>query len=103
MMLLAVASAFILLAESMVAMAFARNWHLSWWEWHVLMLAAFALVAIGARISWYEERFAELYLPQTSAGTRDISVLFADLQGFTTFPRATNPTRWRGCSMSTSR
>jgi len=50
MMLLAVASAFILLAESMVAIAFARNWHLSWWEWHVLMLAAFALVAVGARM-----------------------------------------------------
>ena len=68
MMLLAVASAFILLAESMVAMAFARNWHLSWWEWHVLMLAAFALVAIGARISWYEERFAELYLHRPVPG-----------------------------------
>ena len=40
MMLLAVASAFILLAESLVAIAFARNWHLSWWEWHVLLLAA---------------------------------------------------------------
>jgi hypothetical protein len=45
LMLLAVPSAFILLAESMVAIAFARNWHLSWWEWHVLMLVAFGLVA----------------------------------------------------------
>jgi adenylate cyclase len=85
LLLLAVPSAFILLAESMIAMAFARNWHLSWWEWHVLMLAAFALVALSAQTSWREERFAELYLPQTSAGSRDISVLFADLQGFTAF------------------
>src|SRR5215211_1101437 len=54
MMLLTVASAFILLAESMVAIAFARNWHISWWEWHVLMLAAFGLVALGARLSWGE-------------------------------------------------
>jgi class 3 adenylate cyclase len=85
LLLLAVPSAFILLAESMIAIAFGRNWHLSWWEWHVLMLAAFSLVALSARASWYEERFAELYLPQTSDGNREISVLFADLQGFTSF------------------
>ena len=48
-MLVAMMAAFVLLAEAMVAIAFARNWHLSWWEWHVLMLAAFALVAVGAR------------------------------------------------------
>jgi adenylate cyclase len=91
LLLLAVPSAFILLAESMIAMAFARNWHLSWWEWHVLMLAAFALVALSAQTSWREERFAELYLPQTSAGSREISVLFADLQGFTAFSETHAP------------
>jgi adenylate cyclase len=91
LMLLAVASAFVLLAEAMIALAFGRNWHLSWWEWHVLLLAAFGLVAFSAQASWREERFAELYLPQTSAGSRQISVLFADLQGFTPFSETHEP------------
>lgn len=44
-----IAAALVLLAEAMVAVAFSRSWHLSWWEWHVLMTAAFGLIAIGAR------------------------------------------------------
>jgi class 3 adenylate cyclase len=90
-MLLAMMSAFVLLAEAMVAIVFARNWQLSWWEWHVLMLAAFALVATGARRSWREERFADLYLQDTVSGDREMSVLFADLQGFTSYSEAHRP------------
>ncbi len=89
--LLAMLAAFVLLAEAMVAIALADNWHLAWWEWHLLMLAAFVLVALGARASWHEERFADLYLPATTSGARDISVLFADLQGFTTYSEAHHP------------
>ena len=64
-----VAAAFALLAEAMVAIAFARNWHFSWWEWHVLMALAFGLVAAAA---WGEYRrggspFAGLYLRDTIA------------------------------------
>jgi class 3 adenylate cyclase len=55
------------------------------------MLAAFALVAVGARASWREERFADLYLPATVAGDRQTSVLFADLQGFTTYSEQHSP------------
>ncbi len=91
LMLLSMTAAFVLLAEATVAVVLARNWHLSWWEWHVLMLMAFALVAAGARIQWHEERFADLYLRDTRAGSRDMSVLFADLQGFTSFSERHSP------------
>ena len=90
-MLLAMMSAFVLLAEALVALAFNRSWHLSWWEWHLLMLVAFGLVALGARSSWREERFVDLYLTDTVAGNREMSVLFADLQGFTTYSETHRP------------
>lgn len=91
LMLPAMASAFVLLAEAMVAVGFARSWHLSWWEWHLLLLAGVGLVSAGARASWHEERFADLYLRETSAGNREMSVLFADLQGFTSFSESHEP------------
>ena len=84
-LLLAFAVAFVLLAEAMVAVAAGRNWHASWWEWHVLMLIAFGLIAGAAHREWHEERFSPLYADETAAGTRVLSVLFADLKGFTAF------------------
>ena len=48
----ALAAAWVLLAEALVATAIARSWHLTWWEWHVLMTAAFALVAWAARAGY---------------------------------------------------
>jgi adenylate cyclase len=89
--LLAVVTAFVLLAEAMIAVAFARNWHASWWEWHALMLTAFALIAGSAQRQAPEERFSDLYLDETSAGKRDVSVVFADLSGFTTFSDGRDP------------
>ena len=87
----AMASAMVLLAEAMVAVTVAPNWHLSWWEWHLLLLAAFVLVAWGAQQSWHEERWAALYTADTLAGRREMSILFADLKGFTTFSEAHDP------------
>ncbi|MDQ3895314.1 MAG: adenylate/guanylate cyclase domain-containing protein, partial [Actinomycetota bacterium] len=91
--LVVVALAFALLAEAMVVIAWARNWRLSWWEWHALMLGAFAAIALSARAEWHEERFSALYLDETLAGARDVSVLFADLQSYTTFAERTDPGR----------
>ena len=90
---LAVAFAFGLLAQAMVVIAWARNWRISWWEWHVLMLAAFVLIAAIARREWYEERFSALYLDRTLAGARDVSVLLADLSGFTAYSEHHEPGR----------
>jgi adenylate cyclase len=88
---IAVTVAFALLAEAMIVIAWARNWHASWWEWHFLMLASFLLIAETARTEWHEERFSALYLDQTLAGARDVSVLLADLGGFTSFAEAHEP------------
>jgi len=64
--LLGVTAAWILLAEAMVAVAVARNWHASWWEWHVLMATAFAIVALTAlRQRARGDVFAALYLDET--------------------------------------
>ena len=68
---LAVTAAFALLAEAMVAIAFGRNWHASWWEWHVLMAVAFGLVAVIARIEYRRRRsaaavFKDLFLEHTA-------------------------------------
>jgi adenylate cyclase len=54
-MLLSVVTAFALLAESMVAVALSANWHLSWWEWHLLLLAAFGFVAYSAHVQYRRE------------------------------------------------
>ena len=67
---LAVAAAFVLLAEALVAVAFGRAWHASWWEWHVLMAIAFGAILLAARHEYRRERslpeaFGGLYTERT--------------------------------------
>ena len=67
---LAIALAFVLLAEAMAAVAFGRNWHVTWWEWHVLMAVAFGSILVAARLEYGRTRsltaaFGSLYLERT--------------------------------------
>lgn len=52
---IALATAFVLLAESMVAVILAPAWRVSWWEWHLLALAAFGYVWYAARLQHRHE------------------------------------------------
>jgi class 3 adenylate cyclase len=54
-MLLSFITASILLAESMVAVVLAANWHLTWWLWHVLMVLAFGYVGYSAYVAYRRE------------------------------------------------
>jgi adenylate cyclase len=87
-LVLGFAIAFVLLAEAMIAVAVSRNWQASWWEWHVLMLLAFCLIAAMAHLEGSEERFGRLYLDRDA---QPVTVLFADLKGFTGYSERHEP------------
>jgi adenylate cyclase len=53
--LLSIITAFVLLAEAEIAVIFAVKWHLSWWEWHLLLLAAYGFVAYSANVQFRRE------------------------------------------------
>ena len=90
---LAVACGFGLLAEALVVVVVSlpTSWQLSWWEWHTLMLLGFGTIALAARHEWHEERFSALYLDETLHGRKEVTVLFADLVGFTPFSERRDP------------
>ncbi|MEV4173902.1 adenylate/guanylate cyclase domain-containing protein [Nonomuraea sp. NPDC049709] len=54
-MLISLITAYALLAESMIAGMSQLNWHLSWWEWHILLTLAFVFVAYSAYLQFRRE------------------------------------------------
>jgi class 3 adenylate cyclase len=88
-----VAFAFALLAEALIVsvVSLPTSWRLSWWEWHALMAISYISIGAAAVSEWREERFSALYLDETLAGRREVTVLFADLVGFTPFSESHEP------------
>jgi adenylate cyclase len=88
-----VIACFVLLAEAMIGVALTgeRAWHASWWEWHALIVTAYAVVGYAAHRQWHHERFRGLYLPTTRERVQSVSVLFSDLAGFTAFAERSTP------------
>lgn len=72
---MSVLTAFVLLAEAAVALAFGMSWHASWWLWHLLMTTAFCFIAYSARVQFRREGsttglFDALATQQTIAALR---------------------------------
>jgi class 3 adenylate cyclase len=53
--LLSIITSYVLLAEALVAIAYSRDWHASWWEWHILLLLAVGFVSYSAHAHYHRE------------------------------------------------
>jgi class 3 adenylate cyclase len=70
LVLLGLGSATTLLAQISLNVGLARTWHLSWWQWHGLVLVAFGLMAFSVYRQYRSEGsarpvFDSLYLEET--------------------------------------
>ena len=91
-MLAGMTAAFLLLAEAMIAVAFGRNWHATLVgvaPAHARRVRARHLG--GAPASGTRSASATSTSTTPPTGTREISVLFADLEGFTRFSELHGP------------
>jgi class 3 adenylate cyclase len=56
-----------------------------------LIVAAFLVILFAAQREWKDERFRRLYLPTTRERPQDVTVLFGDLAGYTSFSEHSTP------------
>jgi adenylate cyclase len=93
LLVFSVVACYTLLAEALVGVSVAgeNKWHATWWVWHGLIVTGFLLVFGAAHREWRDERFRALYLPATREHREEVSVLVADLEGFTTFSDTRDP------------
>jgi class 3 adenylate cyclase len=69
-LVLAIVATWVLLGEAMLAVTVSTNWHLSWWEWHLLMAVAYVVAAVAVRNEYRRQdsvpaAFSSLYLDST--------------------------------------
>jgi class 3 adenylate cyclase len=69
-LILAFVATWVLLGEAMLAVTVSTNWHLSWWEWHILMAVAFIVASLSVRAEYRRQdsvqaAFSGLYLDST--------------------------------------
>ena len=93
-LVLAIVATWVLLGEAMLAVTVSSNWHLGWWEWHVLMALAFLVAALAVRKEYRRQdsvpaAFSSLYLDSTlgrvdrerADAVKALSSLVEDLTG----------------------
>ncbi|MQY23954.1 adenylate/guanylate cyclase domain-containing protein [Nocardia macrotermitis] len=87
LLLLTICTTFVLLIEALLAVGFGRSWRTSWWEWHVLMVVAFALIAVSTHLQFRREGsalglFDSVTLQQTMASLeRDYERALTEMVG----------------------
>lgn len=100
----ALVAAYLLFAQTQVAMTVGQLWSLAWWEYHGLMLAAVAVALVALFIELDRRRGLERFLPpnvvervlqgdalRLTGDRRLVTVLFADLRGSTALADVTPP------------
>lgn len=75
-LLLSILTGMVLFAEADVFMAFSEAWYLSWWLYHIQMIAAFLMVGYGILAQYSQRRprrglFEELFLREEIARIND--------------------------------